>query len=121
MLNFKITLVQASIQRVSQRLELLQSVRSYLAVKASSKILKLYITFINIQWYYRTNIFRTQQKRLTLLHRRAESVIRNNKLDKIKTIITKESYLFVKKCIVKKLNKNIFDNYFEKLSHNNGT
>ena len=57
---------------------------------------------------------------MTLLHSR-ESVIRNNKLDKIKTIITEESYLFVKKCNVKKSNKKIFDNYSEKLSHSNET
>lgn len=57
---------------------------------------------------------------MTLLHSR-ESVIRNNKLDKIKTIIIEESYLFVKKCNVKKSNKKIFDNYSEKLSHSNET
>ena len=40
---------------------------------------------------------------------------------KIETIIKKEACILVRKCIDKKLNNCIFDNYFDKLSHNKGT
>ena len=108
-------------KRTSNRLRLLNNVRSYLNVNAATKIFNMMI--IPILTYagpIKLMYTKTQMERLASLVRRA-TITQNETLNNIHNVIQRQNCMLVKKCLERRLNSLTFNDYFKILNHTKNT
>ena len=109
-------------KRASNRLRLLNNVRSYLNVNAATKIFNMMI--IPILTYagpIKLTYTKTQMERLASLVRRANTITQNETLNNIYNVIQRQNCMLVKKCLERRLNSLTFNDYFKILNHTKNT
>ena len=110
-----------SFKKASSRLRLLKSVRKHLTKKASETIYELTVLpLITYAATIKTTFTDTQINKLSSLDSRALKVI-GAPVKKTTMVMEKQVIRLVKICLQKELNHEVFDNYFEVISHTKRT
>ena len=111
-----------SYKKASSRLRLLHSTRKYLTVNATQSIYNLMILpLLTYSSSIKTSFNEGQSVKLASLERRAATIIGVDSVKNIKSVIEKEIYTMVKRCVKKEYGHEIFDNYFKVVNHSKGT
>ena len=64
---------------------------------------------------------KTQSEHLTSLNNRATCLLKNRNIKNVLHEVNKQNCIFVKKCLLKRKNSSIFDNYFQVPKHSQQT
>ena len=109
-------------KKASSRLRLLQRLRNYLTVESSRNIYLMMIApLLTYSSTHRIPFTNTQSQKLRSLDKRASSIISSDSIPTIEGQIKRDICLLVKKCLLKELTSDTFNEYFLTNQHNKGT
>lgn len=96
--------------------------RSYLTQDAALKVyLAMIVPLITYSCTHRIPSTNIQNKKLASLDRRASSVVKSENVTPITNFVNRDICMFVKKCLLKTFNSEIFDQYFSCHEHSKNT